>query len=123
MRRQHGSFRGRSSASRRRAWLWLSAAGIGALAIPSPARAQISSAADAVQPLPNVLILLDSAGSMELMMDGTTPEAGGGACPTVYSSTMTYPNANRWGTQLQALTGDLTQYSCIDMPRTLGSAF
>jgi type IV pilus assembly protein PilY1 len=119
MRRQYGSIRGRSSLR----WLWGSAAGLAALAIPSAARAQVSSASDAVQPLPNVLLLLDTAGSMELMMDGTTPEAGGGTCPTAYASGMTYPTANRWGTQLQALTGDLTTYSCIDMSRSLGSAF
>jgi type IV pilus assembly protein PilY1 len=118
MRRQHRSIRGRTSLR----WLGLAAAA-SVVACPSLAHAQISTATDTVQALPNVLLLLDTAGSMELMMDGTTPEAGGGTCPTTYSAGMTYPNANRWGTQVQALTGDLTQYSCIDMPRTLSSAF
>src|SRR5215510_15047140 len=66
-----------------------------------------------VPPLPNVLLLVDTSGSMEKMIDGTDPEANSplytpsGACTlvpgTVSGGTASTPN--RWGTFVQAMTG------------------
>src|SRR5512143_3959384 len=74
---------------------------------------------DVNPPLPNVLILLDTSGSMEKMLDGTDPEASNATCsPGVQSS------PNRWGIAVQALTGSIgPYYSCYAMPRSKGSAF
>lgn len=76
------------------------------------ARAQ---AIDENPPLPNVLLLLDTSGSMERMIDGSYPEAvNANKC---VPGTQTPPN--RWGVALQALTGDITPYySCVQQPRT-----
>jgi type IV pilus assembly protein PilY1 len=71
---------------------------------------------------------------METMMDNCNPDtglypdgSGGGTCngtkPTCDGKTATTPN--RWGTEVTALTGSFANnaYYCLDMPRTLGSAF
>jgi type IV pilus assembly protein PilY1 len=66
-------------------------------------------------PLPNVLIVLDTSGSFELMIDGNTPESPGenGTCVPGAQSV-----PNRWGTAVQALTGDIQPYySCAAMDR------
>ncbi len=65
-------------------------------------------------PLPNVLLLLDTSGSMERMIDGSYPEANNANKCVPGTQTP----ANRWGVALQALTGDLTPYySCVAQPR------
>src|ERR1700722_16559287 len=67
-------------------------------------------------PLPNVLLLLDTSGSFENMIDGNTPETAGenGTCTP---GTQSVPN--RWGTAVQALTGNIQPYfSCASMDRT-----
>ncbi len=99
------------------------------LAISGGARAQI----DVNPPLPNVLILLDTSGSMENMLDGNTPESENATCAYTYSgntvlvdttaaSTGTSPN--RWGIAVQALTGSMSPaYNCVSMPRAAGSYF
>jgi type IV pilus assembly protein PilY1 len=67
-------------------------------------------------PLPNVLLLQDTSGSFEYMIDGNPPEKAGegGTCsPGVQS------NPNRWGVAVQALTGNIQPfYSCAAMDRT-----
>jgi len=74
---------------------------------------------DVNPPLPNVLILLDTSGSMEKMLDGQDPENESATCsPGVQSS------PNRWGIAVQALTGSVAPYfSCLAMPRSKGSRF
>jgi type IV pilus assembly protein PilY1 len=67
-------------------------------------------------PLPNVLLLQDTSGSFELMIDGNTPETAGegGTC-----SPGTQSNPNRWGVAVQALTGNiLPSFSCAAMDRS-----
>jgi len=90
--------------------------GGGTLLVSQGASAQL---VDVNPPLPNTLILLDTSGSMEKMIDGTDPEASGGTCsPGVASA------PNRWGIAMQSLTGDVSPYfSCSSMPRAQGSAF
>ena len=78
---------------------------------------------DVNPPLPNVMLLLDSSGSMESMADGTDPDAAPASKCTLGTSSL----ANRWGTAVQALTGEISgpsgaKYSCVSQPRT-GTAF
>ncbi|HTB72063.1 MAG TPA: hypothetical protein VK762_02405, partial [Polyangiaceae bacterium] len=102
-------------------------AGVALLAIAPSARAQVQL--DTNPPLPNVLILLDTSGSMERMIDGNTPETDGNACnydmmgKAIGSAVP--PQPNRWGSVIQALTGTFENnvYNCIDMPRTSGGQF
>jgi type IV pilus assembly protein PilY1 len=63
--------------------------------------------------LPNVLLLVDTSGSMERMTDGTMPVCNPGVETT----------PNRWGSLVQAMTGSVQPYySCVAQPRT-GTAF
>ncbi len=99
------------------------------LVCASGARAQV----DVNPPLPNVLILLDTSGSMENMLDGNTPESEGATCAFSYTgnnigNVTVNPVAaalgttpNRWGVEMQALTGYMPLYNCVSMPRTAGS--
>ncbi len=67
-------------------------------------------------PLPNVLVLLDTSGSFEYMIDGNTPETAGenGTC---VPGSQSIPN--RWGVAVQALTGNIQPYySCASMNRS-----
>lgn len=83
------------------------------------------------RPLPNVLLLVDTSGSMERMPDNSLPSANRDPITgTTYvpAPPVTYPNAcspgvqsnpNRWGMLLQALTGNLQPYySCSAIDRT-----
>lgn len=80
--------------------LALSAAGISTLA-PCTAHAQGRSPIQA--PPPNVLLLVDTSGSMERMPDGTMPTCSPGVAS----------EPNRWGSILQSLTGSAQPfYSC-----------
>jgi len=117
----------------------LVAMGAGGLALLSarPAEAQLGAAN---VPLPNVLLLVDTSGSFEQMIDGSNPEdpqnqttwatnpppfnatctagpSGGtalGTCTTPPCPTI----PNRWGTLTQALTGTIEPfYSCFAMNR------
>ncbi|HSY24726.1 MAG TPA: hypothetical protein VK841_21520 [Polyangiaceae bacterium] len=96
--------------------------------------ALLSTAARAQQidtnpPVPNVLILLDNSGSMERMIDGTTPESNPANTCNCDATTGNCqwslpPQANRWNTVQQALTGSLQNgFNCVAMPRTSGSVF
>src|SRR6478609_5542804 len=80
----------------------------------SAANAQL---VDVNPPLPNVLILLDTSGSMENMLDGNTPESENATCAYSYSGTTVLVNTalassgtspNRWGIAMQALTGSMS---------------
>ena len=90
------------------------------------ARAQIAGTTN--KPLPNVLLLVDSSGSMERMPDNSLP--GDNRNPpmvpvptTNICSAGVASNPNRWGMLLQALTGNLQPYfSCDAIPRT-GNSF
>lgn len=74
------------------------------------ARAQV----DINPPLPNVLLLIDTSGSMENMIDGKTPEASGATCkPGVQATPM-----NRWATLLSVLTGTIDNFSCQSLDRS-----
>jgi type IV pilus assembly protein PilY1 len=100
------------------------AAAVAAALWATSAHAQFGSAN---VPLPNVLLLQDTSGSFEYMVDGNTPEtaAEGGTCafnmpanPNGYPGTV-QSNPNRWGVAIQALTGNiLPYYSCAAMDRS-----
>ncbi len=123
--------------------------GVGAVTCAGVARAQ---ALDTNPPIPDVLLLADTSGSMELMMDncntdtGLYPDGSGGGncngtipcvalgtnCSTTaaYCDGVTARTKNRWATEIAALTGDFVNpsgggaaYSCLSMPRSAGSAF
>src|SRR5579871_2818401 len=78
-------------------------------------------------PMPNVLLLLDTSGSFEYMIDGKLPEAPGenGTCcvggAVGCGATNGFPGTtesvpNRWGVAVQALTGNIQPYySCASM--------
>lgn len=75
---------------------------------------------DVNPPLPNAVILLDTSGSMEKMIDGTDPEAApASTCSPGVAST-----PNRWGTALQSLTGSVSPYySCQAQSRARNGSF
>ncbi len=83
----------------------------GAVAMPGAAWAQN----DLTPPLPNVLLLVDSSGSMERMIDGTMPENVGAACTP--GTPMSKDKWNRWATLVQVLTGDIENFSCQAIDR------
>src|ERR1700685_4329616 len=89
------------------------------LFVPERANPQLGSAQ---VPLPNFLLLLDTSGSFELMIDGNTPETlGEGGTPTTTAECVpgTQSNPNRWGVAVQALTGSIEPYySCAAMDRS-----
>ena len=113
----------------RRGSPWSILAGAATLAFTGGARAQV----DVNPPLPNVMILLDTSGSMENMLDGNTPESENATCAYSYSGNTVLVNTttaatgtspNRWGIAVQALTGSMSPvYNCVSMPRTTGSYF
>src|SRR4029079_1138504 len=93
-----------------------------ALAASSPARADL----DVDPPLPNILLLIDTSGSMEyLLQRGQSgkdllpgdPSVPGSECSPGAPTTQ----MNRWATMLSVLTGDITNFSCKKTPRN--SAF
>jgi type IV pilus assembly protein PilY1 len=64
------------------------------------------------RPLPNVLLLIDTSGSMENMADGRTPEDAGATCVPGTPTPM-----NRWATLVSTLTGSINNFSCYAQPR------
>src|SRR5262245_3393276 len=93
-----------------------------AFAASSPARADL----DVDPPLPNILLLIDTSGSMEYLLqlgkDGKPllpgdPSVPGSECKPGTTTTQ----MNRWATLLSVLTGDITDFSCKKTPRN--SAF
>jgi len=82
------------------------------------------SAGTTQKPLPNILLLVDTSGSMEKMIDGSDPEANTlngaaiSAAPFNACSPGVESNPNRWGSLLQALTGNIQPYySCVKVDR------
>lgn len=96
-----------------RSLLLASSAAIAAITLAPRAHAQL----DINPPVPNVLLLIDTSGSMENMADGRTPEASGATC-----SPGTTTQLNRWATLLTVLTGSINQFSCYSQDRS-SSAF
>ena len=86
------------------------------------ASAQIAGTTN--KPLPNVLLLVDSSGSMERMPDNSLPSDN--RTPPTGTTNVCVPgtpsNPNRWGMLVQALTGNLQPYfSCDAIARTSSS--
>jgi type IV pilus assembly protein PilY1 len=84
----------------------LSAGGLLALLLPAQALAQ----AEAQKPAPNVLLLVDSSGSMEFKTDGTFPH-----CKPTYTSGF---ERSRWIDLVEVLTGTFNGYSCWSQDRS-----
>src|SRR5258706_1471964 len=89
------------------------------------ANAQI--AGTAARPLPNVMLLVDTSGSMERMPDSSLPslnrKPSGGTLSAPATLNQCDPgvasNPNRWGMLLQALTGNMQPYySCRALDRS-----
>lgn len=100
--------------------LLLTAAGapvLPGLLVPGLARAQT----DLFPPMPNVLLMIDTSGSMERMPNGDMPtdfdHDGNGATATINACNAADYSPNRWSLVVQALTGDLQVPSCIPLPR------
>jgi type IV pilus assembly protein PilY1 len=121
------------------------ALGVMAALVASAGRAD-AQVGSANVPLPNVMLLLDTSGSFEHMIDGSNPEdLGPGPYNTnpmgnndttnnLYANCETAWNQvppvaaipNRWGVAMQALTGTVLNaagtpfYSCVTMDRATG---
>ncbi len=77
--------------------------------------------ADLTPPLPNVMLLIDTSGSMEYMADGTAPLLDNtGKCQAPLPGKT---NMNRWATLVSVLTGSVQGFSCYAQPRTKSSPF
>jgi type IV pilus assembly protein PilY1 len=84
----------------------VAAATVGAVVLASgSAQAQI----DINQPIPNLLLMLDTSGSMEYMADGTMPAV----CDVNQASDL-----NRWGSVIEVLTGSLQGRGCYLQDRS-----
>jgi type IV pilus assembly protein PilY1 len=77
----------------------------GAMLVAGSAGAQLN---DLSQPLPNLLVALDSSGSMERMADGTMPVTCDPNSPS---------DLNRWGTVIEVLTGTIQNRGCTKVTR------
>ncbi len=93
---------------------------------------------DTNPPLPDIMLLLDTSGSMELLEDNCNPDTGlfpdgtgGGTCNGEISNPATWCDGkttrsklNRWALEVTALTGSFAGsngYSCVDMSRSPGT--
>src|SRR5262245_7433585 len=84
---------------------------------PSDASAQVIGTA--AKPIPDVLLLIDTSGSMERMPDNSMPSSN--AASTCVPGQQSTPN--RWGMLLQALTGAFNPYySCEAIDRRAAAA-
>ena len=120
MRTRHGAF--------------LLATGAGLAAFSAGDRAQALSNSDVSPALPNVLLLVDTSGSMEFMTD---PDSTGAAVPpychvadaantgetfsTIPSATASSPNGDqrsKWLSLVEVLTGNFTMFNCASESRT-----
>jgi len=106
---------------RKRRWLFGALAFVcGSLAFSGRARAQAPTDADVSRPMPNVLLLVDTSGSMEYKTSGIAfPQCK-------YDATGAVPNGpttsekSRWVDLVEVLTGSITNYECQSLDR--GSA-
>jgi type IV pilus assembly protein PilY1 len=89
----------------------LAAAGAAAALSPGLAGADL----DISPPLPNVMLLVDTSGSMERMIDGNLPATAGAACTP--GTPMPKNLWNRWATLVQVLVGDIQNFSCYALDR------
>src|SRR5258706_16262061 len=97
---------------------WFSClAALASVTIAGRAGAQV----DTNPPLQDVLLLVDTSGSMEFASDGTKV-----ACDQVDASLSGEPKAasqkNRWTQLVEVLTGDVQDYTCFTQDRR-GAAF
>lgn len=90
--------------SRKRAVLGVIAATV--LLAPAASHAQ----SDVAPPLPNVLILLDTSGSMERLPNANLPSVGVGSLST--------SERTRWIQALEVLGGGIADYSMLNVQRT-----
>jgi type IV pilus assembly protein PilY1 len=114
-----------------RAALGFGGVAVALLGASSDARAQ--SAGTANKPAPNILLLVDTSGSMERMTDNSLPSANKDPQLPYTTNTCSPGNRsmpNRWSMLVQSLTGSINpEPSCWEMPRTslpatgVGSAF
>jgi len=82
--------------------------GIAAMVLLAPAASRAQS--DVAPPLPNVLILLDTSGSME-----RNPNA---SLPTVAAGGVSTTERTRWIQALEVLGGSIVDYGMLNVPRT-----
>ncbi|MDI1431282.1 PilC/PilY family type IV pilus protein [Polyangium sorediatum] len=64
-------------------------------------------------PLPNVLLVIDTSGSMENMASGKRPEEAGATCVPGTATPL-----NRWATLVTVLTGTIQNFSCFAQDRS-----
>jgi type IV pilus assembly protein PilY1 len=101
------------------------------IVVTSPASAQPN---DTNPPLPDILLLVDTSGSMENLMDDCNPDTGlmpnGTACPAsdaiptsgAWCDGKTTRPQNRWAAEIAALSGSFgSGYSCVNESRTPGT--
>lgn len=99
--------------------------------MPSTASAQVDA-----RPLrPDIMVLLDTSGSMEFRMtaqdnDASCNASDGGACvqcssgvPQCASGCAPDDSRNRWITAIEVLTGTISGYSCTQSPRSDSSQY
>lgn len=84
--------------------------GIAAAVLLAPAASRAQS--DVAPPLPNVLILLDTSGSMERLPNSSLPAVTAGAT--------TATERTRWIQALEVLGGGIADYSMLNVPRVAG---
>src|SRR5688572_2157518 len=83
-------------------------AALSVLAWSAPARAQV----DIYPPLPNVLLLIDSSGSMEYSLNAAT-----GSLPATCDPMNALSDKTRWIGLVEVLTGAVSQYGCYRIDR------
>ncbi|MEO7094290.1 MAG: hypothetical protein ABI175_13625, partial [Polyangiales bacterium] len=74
-----------------------------------------SAQTDVTPPLPNVLILLDTSGSMERMPDGSLPKKDDGTPMT--AGAIATSARNRWVSALEVLGGNIQNYKAVAIDR------
>lgn len=87
-----------------------SALGFGALLAALVTASSASAQRDIAPPLPNVLLLVDTSGSMEYETDGSTVTCNPG-------NTALTNDKSRWTGVVEVLTGTINQYSCESIDR------
>lgn len=94
---------------RRRLFGFVAPALLGALALTTRAR-PVNAQSDLSPPLPNVLLLVDTSGSMEYMTGSTS-------FPTCTPTTNNTSTKSRWIDLVEVLTGSITNYRCEAIDR------